>query len=171
VPKKLTHLKDSGEAHMVDVSPKPETLRRARATARVRMEPATLALILSGGVPKGDVFATARIAAIQATKRTHELIPLCHPLRLTGVDVLLEAAADGSPAIDISVSVRAFDRTGVEMEALTAASIAALSIYDMCKAVDRGMVIDGLRLEEKSGGRSGDWLRSGPSLRQPGEEI
>ena len=153
---RLTHLDASGRAAMVDVADKAETARVAVAGARVRMAPATLAMILDGTAPKGDVLATARIAGIMAAKRTHELIPLCHPLGLSSVAVEIDPAKDGS-GLDIRATARVTGRTGVEMEALTAASIAALTLYDMCKAVDRGMVVDGLRLLHKSGGRSGDW--------------
>ena len=155
----LTHLNDRGEASMVDVSGKPPSERRARAQAVVRMAPATLrAIVREGGVAKGDVLAVARIAGIQAAKRTSDLIPLCHPLPLAKVQVDFDAEEDGALAIHASCKVTGY--TGVEMEALTAASVAALTVYDMCKALDRGMAID-VRLLEKSGGRSGDWLRAG----------
>lgn len=152
----LTHLDSHGRAAMVDVSDKAVTEREAVAEAWVRMAPATLALIDEGGFPKGDVLTVARIAGIQAAKRTAELIPLCHPLPLSGikVDCRLDHAAGG---VHIAASCRLAGRTGVEMEALTAASVAALTIYDMCKAVDRGMEITGVRLLEKRGGRSGEW--------------
>jgi len=152
-PSPLTHLDNRGHAHMVDVSNKPDTRREAMAEAWVRMKPETLALICTGGHPKGDVFAVSRIAGIMAAKRTHELIPLCHPLLLTAVSVELKAVAPDSVRI---IATCALDgATGVEMEALTAASVAALTLYDMCKAVDRSMQIDWLRLLRKSGGRSG----------------
>jgi len=141
---------------MVDVGAKPQSARAATAEAWVRMQPATLRLILEGGHHKGDVFAVARIAGIQAAKRCADLIPLCHPLGLDGAEVRLEAVSERS-AVRISAECRVHGRTGVEMEALTAVSVAALTVYDMCKAVDRGMVIDGLRLLEKRGGRSGHW--------------
>jgi len=141
---------------MVDVGAKPQSARAATAEAWVRMQPATLRLILEGGHHKGDVFAVARIAGIQAAKRCADLIPLCHPLGLDGAEVRLEAVSERS-AVRISAECRVNGRTGVEMEALTAVSVAALTVYDMCKAVDRGMVIDGLRLLEKRGGRSGHW--------------
>ncbi len=140
---------------MVDVTDKAATSREAAAEARVRMRPETLRLILQGGHPKGDVFAVARIAGIQAAKRTHELIPLCHPLLLTGIRVDLEA--EGEAAVRIVARCKLAGQTGVEMEALTAASVAALTLYDMCKAVDRGMVIEGVRVLEKRGGKRGDY--------------
>jgi cyclic pyranopterin phosphate synthase len=153
----LSHLDEQGNARMVDVSGKVETLRKAVASAFVRMKPETLALIQTGGVEKGDVFATARIAGIMAAKRTSELIPLCHPIPLTFVGVELEAAPpDG---VRITATVEAVYKTGVEMEALTAASIAALTVYDMCKAVDRGMQIERVQLEHKTGGKSGTFQR------------
>jgi cyclic pyranopterin phosphate synthase len=155
---KLTHLDDSGAAHMVDVTQKAVTEREAVAQAVITMLPSTLELIISGGHKKGDVFAVARIAGIQAAKRCHELIPLCHPLMLTGIDVQLETDA-GNNRVIISARCKLAGQTGVEMEALTAASIAALTIYDMCKAVDRGMVISELQLQEKRGGKSGQWQR------------
>jgi cyclic pyranopterin phosphate synthase len=142
---------------MVDIGAKPATLRRARAEAFVRMLPSTLALVRSGAHAKGDVFAVARIAGIQAAKRTAELIPLCHPLGLDAVEVHLEAAEE-PPGVRIVAECRLTARTGVEMEALTAASVAALTVYDMCKAVDRGMQIERVRLLQKSGGRSGEWV-------------
>lgn len=154
----LTHLDSQGAARMVDVGDKPDTAREATATALIRMRPETLALIQDGGHAKGDVLAVARIAGIQAAKRTWELIPLCHPLMLTGVKVELTPDA-ALPGIRIRARCRVQGPTGVEMEALTAASVAALTIYDMCKAVDRGMVVEQVRLEEKSGGASGHWLR------------
>ena len=152
----LTHLNDAGEARMVDVGGKPVTAREAVAEACVRMQPETLALILEGRHHKGDVFAVARIAGIQAAKRCGELIPLCHPLGLDAVAVNLEADSSQS-LVRIRTRCSVEGRTGVEMEALTAASVAALTVYDMCKAVDRGMVIDGVRLLSKRGGRSGEW--------------
>ena len=155
---KLTHLDDSGAAHMVDVSGKAVSQREAVAEATVSMQPQTLALIESGGHKKGDVFAVARIAGIQAAKRCHELIPLCHPLLLTGIDVQLQADCERS-AVLIRANCKLAGQTGVEMEAMTAASIAALTIYDMCKAVDRGMVISAVQLLEKRGGKSGAWVR------------
>ncbi|QXH33559.1 cyclic pyranopterin monophosphate synthase MoaC [Pseudomonas muyukensis] len=149
----LTHLDNRGHAHMVDVTDKADTRREAVAEAWVRMKPETLALINAGGHPKGDVFAVSRIAGIMAAKRTHELIPLCHPLLLTAVTVELKAVAPDSVRIIATCTLKG--ATGVEMEALTAASVAALTLYDMCKAVDRSLQIDWLRLLRKSGGRSG----------------
>ena len=141
---------------MVDVGDKPETPRVAMAEGRVRMRPETLALIAAGEVAKGDVLAAARIAGIMAAKRTSELIPLCHPLALAAVDLEL-APNDARGTIDIRARCKLTGRTGVEMEALTAVAVAALTVYDMCKAVDRGMSIEDLRLTHKSGGRSGSW--------------
>ncbi len=155
---KLTHLDESGAAHMVDVTAKAVTEREARAQAVINMKPSTLELIVSGGHKKGDVFAVARIAGIQAAKRCHELIPLCHPLLLTGIDVHLEADSNNN-CVRIETICKLAGQTGVEMEALTAASVAALTIYDMCKAVDKGMVICEVQLLEKRGGKSGEWLR------------
>ena len=150
----LTHINASGEANMVDVSEKTETVREARAEAFVEMSAETLALIVSGKHHKGDVFATARIAGIQAAKRTWELIPLCHPLMLTKVEVQLEAQINAN-RVRIESCCKLTGKTGVEMEALTAASVAALTIYDMCKAVQKDMVITQTRLLEKTGGKSG----------------
>ena len=152
----FTHLDAEGRARMVDVSDKAETHRVAVAGARVVMRPETLERIRVGDVAKGDVLAVARLAGIMAAKRTAELIPLCHPLALTSVSVELACAPERS-AVEITATCRLRGGTGVEMEALTAASVAALTVYDMCKAVDRGMVITDLRLLRKSGGRSGDW--------------
>lgn len=149
----LTHLDSQGRANMVDVTDKAVTSREAVAQAVVRMRPETLAMIVNGGHPKGDVFAVARIAGIQAAKKTSDLIPLCHPLMLTSVKV--ELSAQGTDAVLIVARCKLAGQTGVEMEALTAASVAALTIYDMCKAVDRGMTIEGLRVLEKLGGKSG----------------
>jgi cyclic pyranopterin phosphate synthase len=154
----LTHLSDNGEAHMVDVSAKAVTERIAVAEGRVVMQRETLALCLSGQAKKGDVFATARIAGIMAAKKTHELIPLCHPLLLTKIGVDL-AADESLPGIRVSAQAKVSGQTGVEMEALTAASVACLTIYDMLKAVDRGMRIEGIALVQKRGGKSGDWTR------------
>lgn len=151
----LSHLDAEGHARMVDVGAKAETQREAVARATVTMQPATLQLIVAGGLPKGDVLAVARIAGIMAAKRTPELIPLCHPLMLTHVAVELAPAPSGD-AVLIEAIVRTTGKTGVEMEALTAVSAAALTIYDMCKAVDRGMRITDIRLAQKRGGRSGD---------------
>jgi cyclic pyranopterin phosphate synthase len=156
----LTHTNEQGNARMVDISAKVETLRKAVASAFVRMKPETLALIQSGGIAKGDVFATARIAGIMAAKRTPELIPLCHPIPLTFVSVELVAVPpDG---VRITATVETMYKTGVEMEALTAASVAALTVYDMCKAVDRSMQIERVQLEHKSGGKSGTYQREKP---------
>jgi cyclic pyranopterin phosphate synthase len=155
---RLSHLSASGEANMVDVSDKEITERVAIAEGRVVMQPETLALALSGNAKKGDVFATARIAGIMAAKRTHELIPLCHPLALSKVSVDLESLPD-LPGIKVTALAKVLGRTGVEMEALTAASIACLTIYDMLKAADRSMRIEGVMLIEKTGGKSGDFAR------------
>ena len=152
----FTHLDTEGRARMVDVSDKDETDRVAVAGARIVMRPETLERIRAGDVAKGDVLAVARLAGIMAAKRTAELIPLCHPLALTSVKVELECAPERS-AVEITATCRLRGRTGVEMEALTAASVAALTVYDMCKAVDRGMVVTDLRLLRKSGGKSGNW--------------
>jgi cyclic pyranopterin monophosphate synthase len=151
---RLTHLDATGNAHMVDVSDKHVTSRSATAKAQVLMLPETLALILGGTAKKGDVLATARIAGIMAAKKTHELIPLCHPLLISKVSVDF-VADEKSSSIEVTATVRVEGKTGVEMEALTACSIAALTLYDMCKAVDRAMKITDLRLTEKSGGKSG----------------
>ena len=151
---KLTHLDATGNAHMVDVSDKHVTSRSATAKAQVLMLPETLALILGGTAKKGDVLATARIAGIMAAKKTHELIPLCHPLLITKVSVDF-VADEKTSSIEVTSTVRVEGKTGVEMEALTACSVACLTLYDMCKAMDRGMKITDLRLTEKSGGKSG----------------
>ena len=151
----LTHFDAQGRAVMVDVGAKPETDRAATARARVVMQPATLALIREGTAKKGDVLGTARLAGIMAAKRTADLIPLCHPLPITAVTV--DLAPEGEDSVAITATVRTTGRTGVEMEALTAASVAALTVYDMVKAVDRGMRIEGLRVVAKSGGKSGDF--------------
>ena len=153
----LSHLDENGQAHMVDVSGKAVTDREAVASARVKMKPETLNLILQGGIPKGDVFSAARIAGIMAAKRTHELIPLCHPIPLSAIDIRVEVAGDTE--VLLYASVKTTWQTGVEMEALTAVSVAALTIYDMCKAVDRGMEINAVRLESKTGGKSGSYKR------------
>ena len=154
---KLTHIDESGAANMVDVSGKAQTERLAVAEGRVVTAPETVALIRSGDAKKGDVLAAARIAGIMAAKRTHELIPLCHPLLLTKVTVECELD-DALPGVRVRTSAKVLGQTGVEMEALTAASVACLTIYDMVKAADRGMRIEGLRVLEKSGGKSGDWI-------------
>ena len=156
----LTHFDAQGQAHMVDVGAKPETARRAIAGGRIVMQPATLAMIREGHAKKGDVLGIARIAAIQGAKRTGDLIPLCHPIALTRVAVEFHIDEAGS-AVECAVTAETFGRTGVEMEALTAASVGLLTIYDMCKAVDRGMCIEGIRLLEKTGGKSGAWKAEG----------
>ena len=153
---RLTHLADNGRADMVDVGPKAVTSRSATATGTVTMLPATLDLIVQGNAKKGDVIGVARIAGIMAAKKTSDLIPLCHPLALTRVSIEIEPDA-GLPGLKVTASVQLEGRTGVEMEALTAVSVACLTIYDMAKAVDRGMTIGGIRLVDKSGGASGDW--------------
>lgn len=153
---RLTHLDDRGHAHMVDVSAKAHSERTATAFGRVVMAERTLALVTAGQAPKGDVLAVARIAGIMAAKKTPDIIPLCHPLGLSAISVTLEPGT-GRPCIDINATCRVTGQTGVEMEALTAVSAAALTIYDMLKAVDRGMVIEQIRLVDKSGGRSGEW--------------
>ncbi len=153
---KLTHFDAGGRAWMVDVGAKDETARRALAAGVIRMRPETLALIASGTVKKGDVLGVARIAAIQAAKRTWELIPLCHPIALTAVEVQFTVDAEASQ-VECRASAECRGRTGVEMEALTAVNVALLTIYDMCKAVDRGMTMGDIRLLEKQGGKSGSW--------------
>jgi cyclic pyranopterin phosphate synthase len=150
----LTHIDAAGHARMVDVSDKAETIRQATARGRVTMQAATMALITAGAAKKGDVLAVARLAGIMAAKRTAELIPLCHPLPISGVTLDLELTAT---AVEIAATVRTTGRTGVEMEALTAVSVAALTVYDMLKAVDRGMTIEAIRVVQKSGGKSGDF--------------
>ncbi len=154
----LTHFDERGASRMVDTSGKPETLREARASGLVRMDPATMTLIRDRKLAKGDVLEVARLAGIMAAKRTGDLIPLCHPLSITSATV--DFAFEGDSLLQIEATVRIFGRTGVEMEALTAVSVAALTVYDMCKSVDRGMLIEQIRLEEKSGGRSGTFRRS-----------
>jgi len=158
--RRLSHVDASGAARMVDVGAKPETLRQATASAAVRMSRATLALVEqgSGARGKGDVLATARLAGIAALKRTADLIPLCHPVRVVGTDVALTPEHD-PPGVRVEVEVHAFDRTGVEMEAMVGAAAAALTVYDMVKGAERGVEILSVRLEEKSGGRSGLWRR------------
>lgn len=157
---KLTHIDSAGQARMVDVGEKPATQRRARASGRIEMAGATLDLIATGSHKKGDVIAVARIAGIMAAKKTAELVPLCHPIALTRVEVDLVARPEMTPpCVECSASAETVGPTGVEIEALTAVQIALLTIYDMCKAVDRGMVIADVRLEHKSGGRSGEWQR------------
>lgn len=161
---KLSHLDERGRARMVDVGEKPDTQREAIAKGHVRMLPQTLALIQEGGLPKGDVLAVAQVAGVMAAKRTHELIPMCHPLLLTHIGVDFEPREPNDEtdlaAIEITATVRTTGKTGVEMEALTAVAVAGLTIYDMCKAVDRGMRLDAVRLVQKSGGKSGEWSGS-----------
>ncbi|MBD0734456.1 cyclic pyranopterin monophosphate synthase MoaC [Streptomyces sp. CBMA29] len=153
----LTHLDEAGAARMVDVSAKDVTARTARATGRVLVDPSVIKLLRGAGVPKGDAIATARIAGIMGAKRTPDLIPLCHPLAVSGVTVDLVVADD---AVEIAATVKTTDRTGVEMEALTAVTVAALTVIDMVKAVDKAAVITDVRVEEKTGGKSGDWHRA-----------
>lgn len=156
---KLTHLDEHGRARMVDVGHKAESRREAIARGAIVMQPETLALIQEGGLPKGDVLAVSQVAGIMAAKKTHELIPMCHPLLLTHVSLEFEPIpgyGEGLACINITATVRVKGQTGVEMEALTAVSVAALSIYDMCKAVDRGMRIEAVRLVQKTGGKSGN---------------
>ena len=158
----LSHTDDRGRARMVDVGAKPDTERVAIARGRVQMQPQTLALIQANAAKKGDVLTVAQIAGIQAAKRTHELIPMCHSLLLSHVSVDLTPVPSGDQAwVDLEATVRTRGKTGVEMEALTAVSVAALTVYDMCKAVDRAMTISGVRLVHKSGGKSGEWSREG----------
>ncbi|MEV6552716.1 cyclic pyranopterin monophosphate synthase MoaC [Streptomyces sp. NPDC051597] len=156
---RLTHIDEAGAARMVDVSEKDVTARTARASGRVRVSPRVIELLRGEGVPKGDALATARIAGIMGAKRTPDLIPLCHPLALSGVKLDLTVADD---AVEIAATVRTTDRTGVEMEALTAVSVAALTVVDMVKAVDKAAVITDVRVETKTGGKSGDWSRPEP---------
>jgi cyclic pyranopterin phosphate synthase len=156
----LTHLDERGRARMVDVGDKPATARRAVARAEVRMTPATAAKVVAGDAPKGDVLGTARLAGVMAAKRTGELIPLCHPLALDQVDV--EAEVDAAAGlVTLTATARVTARTGVEMEAMTAAAVAALTVYDMVKALEKGVEIASVVLLEKSGGRSGEWRRDG----------
>jgi cyclic pyranopterin monophosphate synthase len=159
---KLTHLNDAGHAHMVDVGDKAVTHRVAVAEGRIRMQPQTLQLIISGGHKKGDVLAVARVAGIMAAKKTAEMIPLCHPLSLTHVGLDLQPLAEEN-CVHCRATVETRERTGVEMEALMAVQIALLTVYDMCKSVDRGMTLSEIRLLEKSGGKSGTWKRSADS--------
>ena len=164
----LTHFDEQGAARMVDVGGKDASRRIARASGRIRMQPGTLQVIAEGSARKGDVLGVARIAAIQAAKRTSELIPLCHPLALTKIEVDFELDA-ALPAVSCLVTVETIGRTGVEMEALTAASVGLLTIYDMCKAIDRGMRIESVSLLEKRGGKSGTWLAQSGVPSAPGE--
>ncbi|CAN5894672.1 cyclic pyranopterin monophosphate synthase MoaC [soil metagenome] len=154
--KKLTHFNEEGAARMVDVGEKPETARVGVASGTIAMQAATAKAIAGGMIGKGDVLGVARLAGIQAAKRTPDWIPLCHPLRITGIDI---GFVVGKTSVAITATVSAFDRSGVEMEALTAVSAAALTIYAMCKAIDRGMTIGDIRLDEKRGGKSGTWRR------------
>ncbi|HEU0073434.1 MAG TPA: cyclic pyranopterin monophosphate synthase MoaC [Dehalococcoidia bacterium] len=153
---KLSHLDDAGRARMVDVTAKDETVRVAVAKGRIVMQPETLRLLLRGEIAKGNVLTTAQVAGVQAAKKTSELIPMCHPLLLTGIDVELEPD-ESTSAVEITATVRTTGKTGVEMEALTAVSVAGLTVYDMCKAVDKGMQVEAVRLVSKTGGKSGDW--------------
>lgn len=155
---KLTHINEAGEAQMVDVGAKPETERRATATGKILMQPQTLALIETGGHKKGDVLAVARVAGVMAAKKTAELIPLCHPLALDSVELSFTVVAN-PPSVICTVTAKTLARTGVEMEALIAVQAALATIYDMCKAVDRGMLLTDIGVTAKSGGRSGDWTR------------
>jgi cyclic pyranopterin phosphate synthase len=154
----LTHLTASGEVHMVDVADRPLTRREASAEGLIRMRPEVLAMVLDGLAPKGDVLAVARVASIQAAKRTWELIPLCHPIALSGVEVRITPITDGS-GLRLEASARTSGSTGVEMEALTAVQVGLLTLYDMLKSADPAMTITGVRLLSKSGGRNGDWRR------------
>jgi cyclic pyranopterin monophosphate synthase len=171
---RLTHLNGQGRANMVDVGDKPDSERFAAAGGRVRMRPETLALIRDGALKKGDVLTVARIAGIMAAKRTSELIPLCHPVPLTHLEVTL-TLDEATASVLIEATARTRGKTGVEMEALTAVSTAALTVYDMCKAVDKDMVIDGIRLVHKIGGKSGEYARAGEQLpettRQAGGSV
>lgn len=161
---RLTHLTPAGRARMVDVSAKPSTRRRALAEGFVRLAPATLRLLTTGRIAKGDAFAVARLAGVQAGKRTSEWIPLCHPVRLD--DLRVDLAPQGRDRVRLEAEAVAVDRTGVEMEALVAVAAAALALYDMVKAVDRGAEVLGVRLLEKEGGRSGSWVRSAARRRR-----
>jgi len=161
---RLTHVDEAGAARMVDVSGKEVTVRTATATGRVLVSPEVVALLREGSVPKGDALAVARIAGIQAAKRTPDLVPLCHPIAIHGVDVALAVADDG---VHVSATVRTADRTGVEMEALTCVAVAGLALVDMVKAVDRAATITDVRVEHKSGGRSGEWRRGAGSPAEP----
>jgi cyclic pyranopterin phosphate synthase len=162
----LTHFDAQGQAHMVDVAGKAETHRIAVATGVIRMRPETLALIAAGTAKKGDVIGIARVAAIQGAKRTAELVPLCHPLPITRIAVEFALATD-RPEVRCTAQVETLGRTGVEMEALTAVQVGLLTVYDMCKAVDRSMVIDGVRVLEKRGGKSGDWTADAADATTP----
>jgi cyclic pyranopterin monophosphate synthase len=165
---RLTHVDESGAARMVDVSGKDVSARTAVASGRVLVSPEVVGLLRGEGVPKGDALGVARVAGIMAAKRTPDLVPLCHPIAISGVTVDLEVADD---AVAITATVRTADRTGVEMEALTAVSVAALTVVDMVKAVDKGAVITDVRVESKSGGRSGDWTRTGAPARSDAGQV
>ena len=154
---RLSHIDDAGRARMVDVTAKDETLRVATARGRIVMQPETLRLLTSGEIAKGNVLTTAQVAGVMAAKKTHELIPMCHPLLLTGIAVEL-TPDEAASSVEISATVRTTGKTGVEMEALTAVTVAGLTVYDMCKAVDRGMRLEAVRLVAKSGGVTGDYL-------------
>ena len=156
--KKLTHIGEDGSAHMVDIGDKTETVREAVASGKVVMQPATLKTVLAGDAKKGDVIGTARIAGIMAAKKTHELIPLCHPLMLSKISIDFDQGAD-FVGLSVKATVRLSGKTGVEMEALTAVSVACLTIYDMAKALDKGMEIGDIKLLSKTGGKSGTWVR------------
>ena len=153
---RLSHIDDAGRARMVDVTAKDETVRVAVAKGRVVMKPETLRLLSRGEIAKGNVLTTAQVAGVMAAKRAHELLPMCHPLLLSGIDVTLEPD-EAAGSVEITATVRTTGKTGVEMEALVAVSVAGLTVYDMCKAVDRGMRLEAVRLLRKSGGKSGDW--------------
>jgi cyclic pyranopterin phosphate synthase len=153
---RLSHIDDAGRARMVDVTAKDETVRVAVAKGRVVMRPETLRLLLRGEIAKGNVLTTAQVAGLQAAKKTSELIPMCHPLLLTGIEVDL-VPDEAASAVEITATVRTTGKTGVEMEGLTAVAVAALTVYDMCKAVDKGMKVEAVRLVSKTGGKSGDW--------------
>lgn len=159
MPDRLSHLDETGAAHMVDVTAKDVTKRIAVAAGTVRTRPDVVELISTNGLPKGDALATARVAGIMAAKRTSDLVPLCHPLAITGVDIDFAVGGDDPGAVAITATVRTTDRTGVEMEALTAVSVAALTVYDMIKAVDRAARIDDIRVVRKEGGKTGTWVR------------
>ncbi|QZY45381.1 cyclic pyranopterin monophosphate synthase MoaC [Mycolicibacterium vanbaalenii] len=160
MPDRLSHLDETGAAHMVDVTAKDATKRIAVASGTVHTRPDVVELITANGLPKGDALATARVAGIMAAKRTSDLVPLCHPLAITGVDIDFTIGGDDDPgAVAITATVRTTDRTGVEMEALTAVSVAALTVYDMIKAVDRAARIDDIRVVRKEGGKTGTWVR------------
>ena len=170
-PGNLSHFSDTGRARMVDVSAKPDGKRSATASGILRMRPATLERIRAGTLAKGNVLAVADVAAVMAAKHTPDLIPMCHPLPLSGVEVefseILAADAEGCVGVQAKITARCTGPTGVEMEALTAAAGALLTIYDMCKAIDRGMRIENIQLEEKSGGKSGTWRRNAPAGEAP----